>query len=143
MKDKIRIWSARTLILAVTFLNLQCAFLFLAAPWNFSPGFELSGQAGDAMIRGLGLLFVMWNVPYVIALLHPVKHRTSLIEAVVMQLIGAVGETLLLLTLGGTHLALTGTVTRFIIFDSGGLFVLIIALLIVYKIPLQENKTAA
>jgi hypothetical protein len=143
MNSKIRIYSARFLILVVTFLNLQCAILFLAAPWNFSPGFELSGQVGDAMIRALGLLFVMWNVPYVVAIIHPVKHRVSLIEAVVMQFIGAVGETILLLTLQGSHFALTGTVVRFIIFDGGGFFVLLAALLIVWKIPSKESKTAA
>jgi hypothetical protein len=143
MKSKIRIWSARFLVLIVTFLNLQCAALFLAAPWNFSPGFELSGQVGDAMIRALGLLFVMWNVPYVVAIIHPVKHRVSLFEAVVMQFIGAAGETILLSTLAGSHFMLTGTVTRFIIFDGGGFFVLLAALLIVWKIPSKESKTAA
>jgi len=143
MKNKLPIWLARFLIFTVTFLNLQCAILFLVAPWNFSPGFELSGQVGDAMIRALGLLFMMWNVPYVVALIHPVNHRVSLIEAVVMQFIGAVGETILLLTLQGNHLTLTGAVVRFIIFDGGGFFLLLAALLLVWKLPLRENKTAA
>ena len=89
------------------------------------------------MIRGFGLLFIMWNVPYVIALINPVIYRVSLIEAVVMQLIGAVGETVILLTLPGNHSALTVSVTRFIIFDGAGFFVLLAALLLVLRRPKQ------
>ena len=137
MRIDLRNNLARLLIFLVTFLNLQCAIQFLLAPWNYSPGFELSGSAGDAMIRGLGLLFVMWNVPYVIALINPVKYRVSLLEAVVMQFIGAVGETVILLTLPGNHPALTGSVTRFIIFDGAGFFVLLAALLLVLRRPKQ------
>lgn len=137
MKINLRNNLARLLIFLVTFLNLQCAIQFLLEPWNYSPGFELSGSAGDAMIRGFGLLFIMWNVPYVIALINPVIYRVSLIEAVVMQLIGAVGETVILLTLPGNHSALTGSVTRFIIFDGAGFFVLLAALLLVLRRPKQ------
>ena len=85
------------------------------------------------MIRGFGLLFVMWNVPYVIALINPVKYRVSLIEAVVMQFIGAAGETAILLTLPGNYPVLTGSVTRFIIFDGAGFVVLLAALLLVLR----------
>lgn len=130
MKEKTTIWIARVLIGIVTFLNLQCALLFLIHPHDYAGGFELIGVVGAAMIRAMGLLFVMWNVPYIVALLHPLRHRLSLIEAVIMQGIGAIGETILLLTLPGDHPVLSGSVVRFIIFDGAGFFLLLIALLI-------------
>jgi hypothetical protein len=131
MNNKFRLWLARILIFIVTFLNLQCAAQFLLAPEYYASGFELSGAVGSAMIQSLGLLFIMWNVPYLMALIHPVKHRVSLIEAVIMQFIGVVGETVLLLTLQGSHPTLADGVVRFIAFDGGGFILLLAALLLV------------
>lgn len=82
------------------------------------------------MIQGLGLLFLMWNIPYLVALFDPVRHSTSLIEAVVMQTIGVIGESLLLLRVPREYLNLHTSVLRFIIFDGGGLVFLLIALFI-------------
>lgn len=132
-KKKRVVWIARALIAVVTFLNLQAAFLFLLSPAQFSPGFELSGVAGEAVIRGMGLLFVMWNIPYVFALVDPLRHRISLIEALIMQFIGVAGESILLLRLPGAHAALEATVIRFIIFDGSGFLVLLVAFLITHK----------
>jgi hypothetical protein len=127
------IWLARVLIFIVTFWNLQCAAVFLLNPAAFAPGFELTGAVGSAMIQALGLLFVMWNVPYVVALLHPLKHKVSLIEAVIMQGIGALGETILLLCLPGAHTTLHASVMRFILFDAGGFILLLAALLVILR----------
>jgi hypothetical protein len=107
--------------------NVQCAVAFLAAPRTYAPGFELSGLPGEAMVRGLGVLFLMWNVPYFVALLHPVRHRTSLYEAVAMQAIGLVGESLILWTLGAGHHLVSSTLLRFIAFDGAGLVALLVA----------------
>jgi hypothetical protein len=123
----IRVWIGRILIGAVVVWNVQCAIAFLAAPAVYAPGFELSGPAGEAMVRGLGVLFLMWNVPYCVALLHPVRHRTSLYEAVAMQAIGLAGEGLILWTLGAGHPVVSSTVLRFIAFDGAGLVLLALA----------------
>jgi len=123
-----RLWAGRVLIGAVILWNVQCAVAFLAAPRTFAPGFELGGPAGEAMVRGLGVLFLMWNVPYFVALLHPVRHRTSLYEAVAMQAIGLVGESLILWTLGAGHSVVSSTVLRFIAFDGAGLAALLAAI---------------
>jgi hypothetical protein len=139
MKFIWRIWLARFLIFVVTFLNLQCAVQFLVTPGSYTPGFELSGDVGNAFIRSLGVLFIMWNVPYVVALLHPLRHKISLIEAVVMQGIGVIGETALLLVLPGNHPVLETSVVRFINFDGSGLFFLIVALILVLWNP-QKAK---
>lgn len=133
MRKNVSTWIARILIGLVTFLNLQCALLFLIYPGNFAPGFELSGIVGEAMIRAMGLLFVMWNVPYIFALIHPIKNRLSLFEAVIMQFIGVTGETILLLSLSGIHPILKASVERFIIFDASGLILLLIAVFLISR----------
>ncbi len=125
--DRMRLWSARAAIGLVFGWNVQAAVAFLLAPAAYAPGFELSGAAGAAMIRGLGVLFLMWNVPYAVALWHPVRHRVSLYEAVVMQAIGLVGESLILWSLGGQHPLAAASVARFIAFDGAGLVLLALA----------------
>jgi len=129
-KAKGLVWISRVLIAAVTLMNLQAAFLFLLRPENFASGFEMSGAAGEAMMRGMGLLFLMWNIPYVFASVHPVRLFTSLVEAVIMQFIGVTGETFILLGLPGEHPLIEASVGRFILFDGAGLVCLIIALLL-------------
>jgi hypothetical protein len=130
MPGPVRIWIGRVLIGAVVLWNVQCAVAFLAAPGTYAPGFELGGPAGEARVRGLGVLFLMWNVPYGVALLHPVRHRTSLYEAVAMQAIALVGESLILWSLGPGHPAVSGTILRFIAFDGAGLVLLALATMI-------------
>lgn len=121
------IWVSRILIGAVAFSNLLAAFQFMLQPNNYVSSFELQGESGAAVIQGMGLLFLMWNVPYIVALLHPVKHYVSLIEAVAMQAIGVVGESLLLFLLQGGHQIIRASVIRFIFFDGGGLVLLLVA----------------
>jgi hypothetical protein len=123
----IRLWLGRLLIGIVLLWNVQCALAFLSAPATFAPGFELSGAAGEAAVRGMGVLFLMWNVPYAVALWHPVRYRVSLYEAVAMQTIGLIGESLILLSLGGAHPVAAGSVTRFIAFDGAGVVLLALA----------------
>jgi hypothetical protein len=143
MPGPARIWAARALIGAVILWNVQCAVAFLAAPATFAPGFELGGPAGEAMVRGMGLLFLMWNVPYVVALLHPVRHRTSLYEAIAMQAIGLAGESLILLSLGDGHPAASDTILRFIAFDGVGLALLALAIWMTRSSRLDAVREAA
>jgi hypothetical protein len=124
----LRLWSARLLIGAVLLMNVQCAVLFIIAPADYAPGFELSGAVGEATVRGIGVLFLMWNVPYVIAALNPLKHRLSHYEAIAMQAIGVVGESWVLWRLPTGHPVAAASITRFIIFDGAGLLVLLMAL---------------
>lgn len=125
--------AARVLIGIVTFFNLQCAFYFLFRPADYAPGFELSGVAGSAIIQGMGLLFLMWNIPYLFALVDPIRFSVSLIEAVVMQTVGVIGETILLLVLKGEHPLIEASVLRFILFDGGGLILLLLSLFLVLR----------
>ncbi len=127
---KRKTWVIRALITPVVFFNLQCSFEFLVHAQRYAPSFDLSETTGAYMIQGLGLLFLMWNIPYLTALIDPIRHATSLTEAVIMQAIGAVGETLLLLNVPAEYHNLHASVTRFIYFDSGGLLFLMSAWLL-------------
>jgi hypothetical protein len=127
MNDRCKLWIGRLLIGWVLLTNIQCAALFVLFPGQFVQSFELTGSAGVAVIQGFGILFLMWNVPYCVALLQPRKYRLSLLEAIVMQAIGFVGETIILLFLPLGHAFLRETVSRFIIFDGIGLFMLLLS----------------
>lgn len=137
-RKRVRVWVSRFLIGAVLLFNVQCAVVFLISPELFAPGFELQGPVGDGMVRALGILFLMWNVPYVLAAARPVRWRRSLYEALAMQGIGLAGETLLLATFPPGHEAIRTTVGRFILFDGAGFLFLLLALLITIQIP-SEN----
>jgi hypothetical protein len=115
------------LIGAVLLWNLLAGVAFLATPASYAASLELSGPAAEAAVRGLGLLFLMWNVPYAVALWHPLRHRLSLYEALAMQAIGLAGESAILWSLGSGHPAAAATLLRFIAFDGAGLAALLLA----------------
>ncbi len=123
-----RIWLSRGLILVVLLLNLQAAILFVTAPQGFIGAFELAGVPGRAAVQGVGILFLMWQMPYVFAAVNPVRFRVSLVSACLMQLIGLAGETLLLVSIPAEYGLLRGSITRFIWFDAAGLVLLLVAL---------------
>jgi len=126
-KEFARLLLPRLLILLVLAMNLQCALAYIFNPLPYVAPFELSGEPGRAAVVGIGILFVMWQVPYVFALVHPERNRRSLLEAILMQAIGLVGESLLLRSMPLAHTALRASILRFIIFDAGGLLLLLTA----------------
>jgi hypothetical protein len=135
-----RINLARTAIGLVILWNLQAAFGFLFWPAHYIESYELQGIAGQAALRGIGLLFVMWNVPYLVAFWHPMRNRVSLFEALAMQTIGLAGEGLIFLTLPVVLGALRASILRFILFDTLGLILLICAALLTRgSQPSSEN----
>jgi hypothetical protein len=129
-KGTFRIWAARLLIAVVVAWNLECALVFWFNPGIFAPGFELAGIPGAAAVRGFAVLFVMWNIPYLVALWHPQRHRLSLWEALAMQTVGVVGESFILFSLPAGHAILHASLLRFITFDASGVVVLLGAVLL-------------
>lgn len=127
MSRDARRWIARALIGLVFAWNVQAALAFIAWPSSFAWAYELGGVPGEAAVRGVGVLFLMWNVPYAPALWHPVRYRLALVLAWTMQLVGLVGETLILVSLPAGHATLGYSVLRFILFDAAGLVLLAIA----------------
>jgi hypothetical protein len=135
----IRVILARILIGAVLLMNLQAAAAFLLWPGRFIGSFELTGVVGEAALRGMAVLFLMWNVPYAVAFWNPLRYRISLYEAIAMQTIGLVGETIIFLTLPDIHIQARAAIWRFIIFDGVGLLVLIAAALLSKSKKSQGN----
>lgn len=122
-----RIWFSRLLIGIVTAWNLQAALIFISSPNMFAGAYELSDVPGEAALRGIGVLFLMWNVPYLVALWDPIRFRRELILALAMQFIGLIGESMILSTLPNEHIVLRTSIIRFVIFDGIGLLLLMIA----------------
>ncbi len=131
-KVSLRLWAARLLIAVVVAWNLECALVFWLNPGMFAPGFELADLPGAAAVRGFAVLFVMWNIPYLVALWHPQRHRHSLWEALAMQTGGVIGESFILLSLPAGHAILHGSLLRFISFDAAGVACLIGAVLLAH-----------
>jgi hypothetical protein len=128
-----RLNLARGLIGVVIFFNMQAALVFLLWPQNYISAFELEGVIGEAMLRGLGVLFLMWNVPYAVALWNPIRYRVSLYEALAMQTIGLVGESLIFATVPEIHILVRASIMRFITFDALGLLLLFAAAILTRK----------
>lgn len=128
-----RIWIGRVCIGAVLFFNVQCALAFILFPSRYAAGFELIGAPGEGMVRGMGILFLMWNVPYAVAFSAPIRLRSALYEAIFMQAIGFFGEVILLATFPAGYPAIQISVSRFILFDGGGLGALLLAAWIIHS----------
>jgi hypothetical protein len=126
----LRLWAARLLIFVVVGWNLECALVFLLDPGVYAPGFELTGIPGQAAVRGFAILFVMWTIPYLVALWDPRRYCLSLWEALAMQVVGVIGESLILFTIPAAHAILHASLLRFIIFDAAGVAALIGAVLL-------------
>lgn len=139
-QDQVRIWIGRVLIGVVLIFNVQCGLAFISSPGSYTAGFELNGAAGEGVIRGIGILFIMWNVPYAVALTDPLRRRSALYEAILMQAIGFFGETVLLVSFPTGHSAIQATVIRFIIFDASGLVALLIAALVTRRVPTSQSS---
>lgn len=133
-----QVWLARFLILIILFWNLQCAILFTASPMDYVPSFQLTGVPGRAAVAGMGILFLMWQVPYILAAIHPVKFKISLWEAFIMQLIGAVAETSLLAAIPNEFTLLRDSIIRFIVFDGLGVLLLLAAILVHREIQFKN-----
>ena len=132
---------ARLLIALVLISNLYAALGFFFSPQTFTAAYELVGASGEAAVAGFGLLFIMWQVPYLVALINPLKHKLSLVEALAMQGLGVIGETFILLRIPANHTILRSGISRFVIFDLAGLVFLAVSLLIVNRIiPENESK---
>ena len=114
--------------------NLFAALTFIVAPQAYVAGFQLEGVPGIAAVVGIGILFMMWQVPYGFALYDPTQHFISLNEAIIMQIFGLLGESLLYSKIEPSYWTLRLSIARFILFDGLGLALLIIAWAILSRI---------
>jgi hypothetical protein len=130
--DPIVIWIIRLLIALVFASNILCAIQFLVNPSSYIQQFDQIGEAGIVVIRSLGILFIMWNVPYAIAVYHPYRYPIALTSALLMQLIGFIGETWIYFSI--QNLVNTkSSIMRFMIFDFAGLLLLSVAFALLFN----------
>jgi len=129
-----RIWLPRVLIAVVTVWNIQAAVVFIVSPELFVHAYELSGIAGEAAVRGVGVLFLMWNIPYLFAVFDPIRFRLAVLLALLMQGTGLIGESYIFITLPVDHEILRTSILRFIGFDGTGFILLLIAWLLLRKL---------
>ncbi|MGB4594606.1 MAG: hypothetical protein WBI14_01705 [Anaerolineaceae bacterium] len=138
-RQKQLILLSQFLIALVLVSNLIAAISFVFDPQAYVGGFELARIPGEAAVVGIGILFLMWQVPYAFAVTDPVRWFLSLIEAIIMQIIGLVGESLLFTKIDPAFLTLRSSIARFILFDGLGLALLMIAWAIATKV--RENQS--
>lgn len=115
------LWAARIVVAAVCAWNLSAAIPFVLNPAGYAPAFEVSGAGGEALVRGLGVAFLMWQVPFLPVISNPRRHRACFLVILAMQLVGLAGEAVMLAGLPAGHDALRTTGWRFLAFDGGGL----------------------
>jgi len=121
------LWFARAAVLAVLIANMSAAIPYLLRPADYAAAYELTGVPGEVAVRGFGILFLMWAVPFIPAVWHPTRNRVAFVCVLAMQAIGLAGESLMLAGLPAGHAALRTTGLRFIAFDGTGLVLLLIA----------------
>jgi hypothetical protein len=115
------VWLARLAVGAVFLANLSAALPYLIWPRPYAAGFELEGVPGDVIVRGLGVLFLMWNATYPPVIVSPDRQRTLFAVILVQQLLGILGQLWIGAALPAGHAALRATGARFLAFDVTGL----------------------
>jgi hypothetical protein len=139
---KQRLALARIFILLVTGWNVQASIYLIYHKQNLAMSLGVPGMSGQALILGIAVLFLMWNVPYIIAAIHPVAHRLSLVEALIMQAIALVGEVIIRGSFPALPAPLSSTISTYIIFDICGLVLLLAALLVTLKLNIPYVRTS-
>jgi len=101
------LWAARIIVLLVCCWNLTAAIPFVLDPSGHVRSFEVSdcGVGGELLVRGLGVAFLMWQVPFLPVIWRPGRNRVCFCCLLGMQAIGLAGETLMLAGLPDGHLA--------------------------------------
>ena len=122
-----RVWIARVLVALVFFINVQCAVQFIVWPQAYVAAYQVQGASAEAIVRTIGICFLMWNATYPPVIVHPNKYRVLFGVVIAQQVIGLVGEGLLLASLGEGLEMLASSISRFVVFDAAGLVLLIAA----------------
>jgi len=131
-------WLARGAVAVVCAWNLSAAVPFMLAPARYVAGFEVGGVGGEALVRGMGILFLMWQVPFLPVIWNPRRHGACFLAIIAMQAVGLAGELWMMWGLPPGHLALRATGMRFIAFDAAGL-----ALLVLGRVAISQPGSRA
>jgi hypothetical protein len=126
-REPASLWFARAALLAVLIANMTAAIPYVLRPADYAAAYELTGVPGEVAVRGFGILYLMWAVPFIPALWHPARNHVAFVCVLAMQAIGLAGESLMLAGLPAGHAVLRATGLRFIAFDGAGLVILLVA----------------
>lgn len=138
-----RIWVARVMVALVFLVNVQCAVQFIAWPESYVAAYQVESASAEAMVRTVGICFLMWNATYPPVIAFPSRYRMLFAVVIAQQAIGLVGESLLLASLGPGLEVLASSIVRFVAFDAAGLVVLAIAFLLSRQSRKVEPPAAA
>lgn len=122
------VWVIRIVFTIVFLWNVLCAIQFILFPADYAGSYQLSGTEGEVALRGLGVAFLMWNATYPAYIARPDRFPVLGAVIVAQQVIGLVGESLILASLPEGYALLASSIQRFIAFDGAGLLLMIAAL---------------
>ena len=127
-------WVCRICFTIVFIVNVHCAISFIIDPGPYAWNFGLRGDSGNFAVRGLGIAFLMWNATYPVFIALP--NRFKVVGGIVLaqQLIGLIGESLLLPYL--PH-------ASFLEFDAFGLLIMTIAFVLLCVFSYRANHPRA
>ena len=94
-------------------------------------------------VCGLGIAFLMWNVTYPVFIALP--NRFKVVGGIVLaqQLIGLIGESLLLAYLPHASFLFAASIMRFIYFDAFGLLIMTVAFVLLCVFSYRVNHPRA
>lgn len=121
------LWLTRAAFALVFCWNVLCAAQFITCPQDFTAAYQLSGVQGQVALRGLGVAFLMWNATYPAFIASPRRFPVLGWVILAQQLIGLVGEGIILAGLPAGFEVLAASITRFIAFDAAGLVIMTVA----------------
>lgn len=127
MKPTTAITVARVLVAVVLLSNLLCVAQFLFTPEAHTAAYQLQGPSSRVIVQSFAICFLMWNATYPPVIARPNRYRVLFGVVIVQQLIGLVGESILLASLAPGLETLAGSIVRFIVFDAAGLVLLLVA----------------
>ena len=136
-------WICRICSTIVFIVNIHCAISFIVDPGPYAWNFGLRGDSGHFAVRGLGIAFLMWNATYPVFIALP--NRFKVVGGIVLaqQLIGLIGESLLLPYLPHASFLFAASIMRFIEFDAFGLLIMTIAFVLLCVFSYRTNHPRA
>ena len=136
-------WVCRICFTIVFIVNLHCAISFIVDPGPYAWNFGLRGDSGHFAVRGLGIAFLMWNATYPVFIALPNLFKVVGGIVLAQQLIGLIGESLLLPYLPHASFLFAASIMRFIEFDAFGLLIMTIAFVLLCVFSYRANHPRA
>lgn len=136
-------WVCLICFTIVFIVNIHCAISFIVDPGPYAWNFGLRGDSGHFAVRGLGIAFLMWNATYPVFIALPNLFKVVGGIVLAQQLIGLIGESLLLPYLPHASFLFAASIMRFIEFDAFGLLIMTIAFVLLCVFSYRTNHPQA